>query len=103
MLLLTFLRTALVILGILVALGLPLWLVAWRERRRDTIRNFAIGALVVAVLAGIVAFTSQRAVEQCIAANGRQCIDPGSNGVQLVMVVLYVIANWFVAYKIWSD
>jgi hypothetical protein len=99
----TFVRTALVILGILAALGAPLWFVAWRQHRRDTIRNFAVGAGVVAILAGIVAMTSERAVEQCIAANGRDCIDPGGSGVQVVLVVFYLLANWFVAYKMWSD
>ena len=99
----TFVTTALLILAILAALGLPLWYVAWREGRRDTIRNFGLGAVAVAVLAGIVALTSERAVEQCMAANGRECIDPGSNGVQLVLVTFYLIVNWFVAYKMWSD
>jgi hypothetical protein len=99
----TFVRTTLLIFVILAGLGLPLWYVAWRERRRDTIRNFVLGALVVAVLAGIVALTSERAVQQCTAVNGRECIDPGSGGVQLVLVTFYLIANWFVAYKMWSD
>jgi hypothetical protein len=90
-------------LGILAALGLPLWFVAWRLNRRDTIRNFAIGAGVVAVLAGVVAATSERALEQCAAVNGRDCVDPGSGGVQLVMAIFYLLASWFVAYKMWSD
>ncbi|MGB8361919.1 MAG: hypothetical protein WCE80_11030 [Acidimicrobiia bacterium] len=99
----TFVRTTLLIFAILAGLGLPLWYVAWREGRRDTIRNFVLGAVVVAVLAGIVALTSERALEQCMAANGRECIDPGADGVQLVMVGFYLIINWFVAYKLWSD
>jgi len=99
----TFVRTTFLILAILAGLGLPLWYVAWRDSRRDTIRNFALGAVVVAVLAGIVALTSERAVEQCAAVNGRECIDPGSDGVQLVIVTFYLIVAWFVAYKMWSD
>lgn len=99
----TFVRTTLFIFAILGVLGLPLWYVAWRERRRDTIRNFVIGAAVVAVLAGIVALTSERAVAQCAAVNGRECIDPGSDGVQFVLVTFYLIVNWFVAYKLWGD
>lgn len=98
-----FVRTFAVILGILAGLGLPLWFIAWQKGRRDTIRNFAIGAAAVAVLGGVVAITSERALEQCMAANGRACLDPGSDGVQLVMVVFYLIANWFVAYKMWSE
>ena len=99
----TFVTTTFLILGILAVLGLPLWYVARREGRGDTIRNFVIGAAVVAVLSGIVALTSERALEQCAAVNGRECIDPGSDGVQFVLVTFYVIVAWFVAYKLWSD
>lgn len=99
----TLVRTAFSILGILAALGLPLWFVAWKQRRLDTVRNFAIGAGVVAFLAGLVAMTSERAVQQCIAANGRACVDPGGPGVQIVLVVFYLLVSWLVAYKMWSD
>lgn len=99
----TFVTTTLLIFAILAVLGLPLWYVARREGRRDTIRNFLIGAGVVAVLSGIVAITSERALEQCAAVNGRECIDPGSDGVQFVLVTFYLIVAWFVAYKLWSD
>lgn len=91
------------ILAVLVGLGLPLWIVAWRRRRRDTIRNFGIGAVVVAALVGIVEITSDRAVEECLAAGNPDCLDSGSAGMQLVMVAFYALVNWFVAYKIWTE
>lgn len=100
---LIFLMSLLVFCGVVVVAGAPLWLVALRRDRRLTIRNYGLAGLTVAVLCALVEVASRRAEAQCEAAGNPTCYDPGGPGLQIVMVGIYLIANWYVAYMLWKD
>jgi hypothetical protein len=97
----TFATTLLIFLALLAALGTPLWIVATRDRRTTTVRNFAIGATLVAVLCALMAQISERQVAQCEAAGNPSCVDYGTSGLQLVLVFFFVVGAWWSAYSIW--
>ena len=96
--------TALVIfVGIVGLVGLPLWFVAGQRFRWHTIRNYAVSGLVVALLCAFVEVATVRAEEQCAAAGNPTCYDPGGPGLQMVMVGVYLVANWATAYLMWRE
>ncbi|MCI0425569.1 MAG: hypothetical protein L0Z47_06935 [Actinobacteria bacterium] len=83
----------------LLALAAPVFLVARRQRRYDTVRNFAISAAVIALLCVAVEVVSERQVAQCVAAGNAECIDAGASGLQLLFAGGYVVAAWVAAYS----
>lgn len=89
--------------GIVAALGLPLWVVAGRRRRHTTIRNYAAGGAIVVLLCATVEVASRRAEAQCEAVGNPSCYDPGGPGLQMVMLGVYLIFTWYVAYMMWRD
>ena len=97
----TFLTTLLLFVVLLAVLGTPLWLVAARLGRTRTIRNFAIGAVGVALAAALMAYVSERQMAQCEAAGNPSCFDYGTTGFQILMVLVYVTTAWWSAYSIW--
>ena len=83
---------------ILVVLASPLFFMARKKRRTDTIRSFAIGgAVVVAFVAGL-AHVSKVQVDQCFEAGNPNCVDAGTSGLQLLIMGGYVVAAWWVTY-----
>lgn len=97
----TFFTTFLVFLALLGALGSPLWVVAARRGRTRTIRNFAIGAGLVSLASGLMAYISERQMAQCEAAGNPSCFDYGTTGFQILMVFVFVVVAWWSAYSIW--
>jgi hypothetical protein len=79
--------------------GLPVFLVARRQRRADTIRNFLLGAGVIALLCGTMEYVSIRQVNQCLNAGNTDCVDAGTIGMQMVFVAGYAIAAWITAFS----
>lgn len=96
----TFVSTLLLFLLLLAVLATPLWVTAIRRQRRTTVKNFAIGAAVVAIVCGLLAQISERQVQQCEAAGNPTCVDYGTSGLQMVMVFFFVVAAWWSAYSI---
>lgn len=97
------LSTFLIVTGVMLVLGSPLFVVAWRHKRTTTTRNFLIGALTVGVLCAVLSGVSERQVGQCQSAGNPDCIDSGAVGLQLVMVGIYVLATWIAAASIYRD
>ncbi len=97
-----FVTTLLVVLAALAVLSIPLWVVATRSGRRDTIRNFVVAGGAVAMLAALLEADSERKVLQCFEAGNPTCVDSGAIGMILVMAALYVVAAWFAAFSIWK-
>jgi hypothetical protein len=85
----------------LLALASPVLIVARRQGRQDTIRNFVIGALVIALVYVTIELVSQRQVEQCIAAGNHDCVDAGAGGLQLLFVGSYVVGAWMAAMSMY--
>ena len=96
-----FLDNLLRFLALLAVLGTPLWVVAARVGRTRTIRNFALGAAVVALASALMAYVSERQMAQCEAAGNPSCFDYGTTGFHLLMVFVFVVTSWWSAYSIW--
>ena len=83
---------------ILIVLASPLFYMARKKRRFDTIRSFAIGGAVVVALVAGLAQVSKVQVDQCLEAGNPNCVDAGTSGLQILIMGGYVIAAWWVAY-----
>lgn len=81
----------------------PVFVLAWRRERLDTIRNFAIGSVFIGVLCGFIAMVSHRQVAQCIEAGNSDCVDSGAVGLQVLLVGLFVVASWVVSWTMWRS
>jgi hypothetical protein len=99
----TFFTTTLAVTGLLGLLGLPLWFVLWRRDRLADSRNFLIAAVVVGVACGLIAANGERQLQQCLDAGNPGCVDPGSSGLQLVLVFGYTITVWVMAFVTWRE
>ncbi|HEX9848292.1 MAG TPA: hypothetical protein VGB33_07725 [Acidimicrobiia bacterium] len=97
------LLTFLIVSGVTVVLGAPVFMVAWRKRRTKTIRSFLISAGVVGILSGLTAGSSERQVAQCLEAGNSDCVDSGAAGLQLLMMVIYVVVAWYSAIVIYRE
>ncbi|MGD2044217.1 MAG: hypothetical protein PVJ28_11245, partial [Acidimicrobiia bacterium] len=89
--------------AVLAVLGAPLWWAAYQERKRTTLRNFAIGASGIAFVSAAMAAISERQIAQCEAAGNTACIDYGTTGLQVVMVFFFAVGAWWSAYSIWKS
>ena len=88
------------------ALASPVFLVARKRRRFDTIRSFVRGAAVVALFCAALEYSSERLVANCVAAGGnpeRACVDFGSTGFQTVVLGGYAVGSWFTAFFMWRQ
>jgi len=99
----TFVTSSLVVTGVLAILGGPLFLIAWRRGRRTTIRNFVISGAVIALICGVLAWSSERLVRQCQEAGSPSCFDAGGDGLRFLFVGFYAVSAWINAYFIWHD
>jgi len=84
-------------------LATPVFVVAWKRRRIDTIRSFSIGALAVGGLCGVIAYVSEVQVGQCRDAGAGECIDWGAAGMQFTLVLIFVLFSWAIAAAVWKD
>ena len=82
------------------ALASPLFYIARKRGRRDTIRSFAIGGAAVVIFIATLAYVSEIQVEQCLEAGNPSCLDSGTPGLQLVILGAYVVASWWSAWSI---
>jgi hypothetical protein len=80
--------------GILLLLTTPTFYLAWRSGQKKTIRRFLIGAIVVGFVVAVIAVSSGQLVDQCQAENNRACFDPGSAGMRLTIMAVFVIVSW---------
>lgn len=87
-------------LVILAVLASPLFFIARREGRTDTIKRFLIGGAVIVALVATLAFVSDRNIEQCFNAGNRGCVDAGTTGLQMMLVGGYVVTAWWVSWVI---
>lgn len=87
-------------LVLLLALALPVFWVARRRGRPNTIKNVAISALVVSGLMGVTRYTSNKAVEQCIGVGNTQCFDAGSTGMLWMFAIGFTVVVWLRAWNI---
>lgn len=99
----TFITTTVIMTAVTGALAAPIFIVTWKRRRLLTLRNFAIGAIVIGALCGVIARVSEVQVGQCLDAGASECIDWGAAGMQFTLVLLYVITSWAIASAVWKD
>lgn len=99
----TFITSYVIYAALALTLASPFSYVAWRKGRLTAMRNFFVGALVIAVLCAVLSVVSERQVEQCNDAGNPACFDSGAVGLQMLFLGLYAIAAWFNAYFIWRD
>ncbi len=92
-----------IITAIVLALASPVFYVAWKKGRFTTLRNFAIGALLIGVLGAALEGVSERQVEQCLAAGNTDCFDSGTIGLQLLFVILFTVSAWSVAFVMYRE
>lgn len=87
----TFLRALLLFTGILLVLGAPVIVVAWRKGRHLMARRFLIAAGSVGILCAIISTTSEKLVSQCEAAGNTSCLDSGARGFQVLAVSIFAV------------
>jgi hypothetical protein len=92
-----------VITALVAVLVSPVFVVAWRRRRPKTLRNFAIGSVIIGILCGFIVAVSERQVAQCLDAGNSDCVDAGAAGLQLVIIGAFVAASWIAASVMWRD
>lgn len=84
-------------------LATPVFVVAWKRRRPDTIRSFAVGAFVIGALCGVIAYVSDVQVTQCRDAGAGECVDWGAAGMQFTLVLVFELFAWAIATAVWKD
>lgn len=97
------LTTFLVVGGGLLLAAVPVFIVGRLRKEPRLIRSFGLGALAIAILCAAVAAGSERQVTQCLDAGNSDCVDSGAAGLQLVMIVVYVIAAWSTAWLTYRE
>ncbi|HJQ77841.1 MAG TPA: hypothetical protein VJ948_11370 [Acidimicrobiia bacterium] len=88
--------------GLLIAAA-PVFIVGRIRNEPRLIRSFGLGALAIAALCAAVAAGSERQVSQCLDAGNSDCIDSGAAGLQLVMIVVYLIVAWSTAWLTYRE
>ncbi len=83
--------------GLMLAFGIPLFVVARRKGRTKTTRRFLIAAGVIGLVTALVSVGSEMLVSRCEAVGNFNCLDFGSTGLQFIFVVGYVISSWVAA------
>ena len=80
--------------GLLLVLGVPVLVVAWRKGRNKTAHRFLIAAGLIGLISAVISATSDSLVSQCETAGNTGCLDFGSAGLQMLFVVGYIITSW---------
>lgn len=89
--------------GILFLFAIPTFYLAWRKGRKKTIRRFLIAGSTVGLILAVISATSQRLVEQCEAVNYLGCVDYGSAGMRLTIIVVFIIVSWVKAAILFNE
>ncbi len=87
-------------LVLLLALAVPVFVMARRRQRPSTIRNVAISALVVGGLMGLTRYTSNELVQQCKDVGNTRCFDPGSTGILWLFAIGFTAVVWGRAWSL---
>lgn len=99
----TFITSYIIFVGLLLVLSAPVTYVAWRKDRISTMRNFLVGAFVVALACAVLDVVSERQIAQCLDAGYSTCFDVGRAGLQLLFVGLFAATAWLNAFFMWRD
>lgn len=89
--------------AVLLVFSAPLIIAARRHGRTADIRKYLIAGAIVAVISSIIAFSSERLVEQCLAAGNMSCNDFGSAGFRFLLMGGYAAFALIEAYLIAQD
>jgi len=93
----TFFVALLLATAALVISGSPVFVVAMRKGRRQTVRKFFVAATAIGVFVAAVTAGSARLEDQCRAAGNPTCLDYGFEGFLLVIAFGWVIVTWTIA------
>ena len=87
---------------VLVLIATPVLVMARRRKKNAIVRNFLIGAGVISVLIAATLAGSTRITELCRAAGNPiyDCLDPGAEGLIILLVGGYVLATAVRAIKL---
>ncbi|HXV71650.1 MAG TPA: hypothetical protein VEB69_09640 [Acidimicrobiia bacterium] len=99
----TFITSTVIMTAVAGGLATPVFVVAWKRRRPDTIRSFAVGAFVIGALCGVIAYVSDVQVTQCRDAGAGECVDWGAAGMQFTLVLVFELFAWAIATAVWKD
>ncbi|MEE8406487.1 MAG: hypothetical protein V3S32_04990 [Acidimicrobiia bacterium] len=83
--------------GLMLAFGIPLFVVARRKGRTKTTRRFLIAAGVIGLFTALGSVGSEILESRCEAVGNFNCLDFGSAGLQFLFIVGYVISSWVAA------
>ena len=89
--------------GILFLFKIPTFYLAWRKGRKKTIRRFLMAGIAVGLVVAVISATSERLVEQCEAVNYLGCVDYGSAGMRLTIMVAFIIVSWVKAAILFNE
>jgi nucleoside permease NupC len=98
-----FVTSYVIFAGLALTLSSPATYVAWRKDRVTTVRNFVVGAFVVALPCAILDVVSERQMSQCFQAGISECLDVGRAGMQFLLVGVFAVTAWFNAFFMWRD
>lgn len=93
----TFLRTLLVVTGMLLLAGAPVLVVSWRVNRKSITRGFAAAAVGFGIFFAFAAVSSDRLVRECGESGSIACLDVGYQGLLFFVALVYFIASVVVA------
>ncbi|MGB7858908.1 MAG: hypothetical protein WBM90_00225 [Acidimicrobiia bacterium] len=86
--------------AILLVFTVPALYVSWRNSSNKRIRQLLIAASSVGFVSALISTSSQDLLGKCETVNGRACLDYGSTGLRLTIMVLYVVVALIAAVRI---
>jgi hypothetical protein len=66
-------------------------------------RRFLIAAAVAGLSCGVLAATSKKLVDDCLAAGNTSCLDFGATGLQAMIVIGYAATALISGFLLWRD
>jgi hypothetical protein len=99
---LAFLGAFVLFTAIMVVAALPVVLLS-RRTNPARARRFLTAALVSGLVCGVLATTSEKLVDDCIAAGNPSCLDYGAAGMQLMIVIGYAAIALISGFRLWRD
>ena len=99
---LTFLFAFALFTAIMVVTALPVILLS-RHRNPVRARRFLVGAVAAGLVCGVLAATSEKLVDDCVAAGNPTCVDYGGTGMQAMIAVGYAAVALVRGYQLWRD
>ena len=99
----TYVITIAIFVAILAAVSAPAVLTARSHGRTGTMTRFAGAALLTGLAIGFFDARYQRAYDICVAEGRGQCEAIGFTGLQLLIIVGFLIASMVVTYRVFND